>query len=108
MLSKLKETMKIRKSKNKRIKNLKLLEAIEIDCDIFGEMRINSGLDVKFKTYKKCDFESHSEYLLRLHKEKDHKLKQTCKNLVLGYECDIKSHTKKFLNVTTKLAVKGS
>ena len=59
---------------------------------MFGQMRVNCGLDVTFKTCRKCDFESHSEYLLRIHKERDHNLKQTFQNLVLGYESDLQSH----------------
>ena len=54
-------------------------------------MRINCGLDVTFKNCKNCEFESHSEYLLHLRKEKP-SIKTTFQNLVLGYECDIKSH----------------
>jgi hypothetical protein len=63
--------------RTEEIKEAKVLEAFENDCGIFGDMRINCGLYVTFTTCKKCDFESHNEYLLRLHKEKDHTLKQT-------------------------------
>ena len=87
-----KKKAKLSKAKIKELKEKKMLEAFEKDCAIFGEMRINCGLDTKYKTCRKCDFETHSEYLLRMHKERDHNLKQTFQNLVLGYECDIGSH----------------
>ena len=41
---------------------------------------------------KKCDFVSHSEGLLRKHRNEDHKLKDSFQNLVLGYEIDLKKH----------------
>ena len=83
---------KLSKSKIKELKERKMIEAFETDCAIFGEMRTNCGLDVKFKICRKCDFETHSEYILRMHKERDHNIKQTFQNLLLGYECDLQSH----------------
>ena len=83
---------KLSKSKIKELKEKKMLEAFEKDCELFGEMRINCGLDMHYKTCRKCDFETHSEYLLRIHKERDHNLKQTFQNLQLGYDCDLKAH----------------
>ena len=83
---------RLSKSKIKELKEAKSLEAFENDCKIFGELRSNCGLDVTFKTCRKCDFESHSEFLLRLHKERDHNIKQTFQNLVLGYEYDLQYH----------------
>ena len=83
---------KLKKSKIKELKENRILQACEKDCHQFGELRDNCGLDVRFKICKKCDFETHSEYLLRLHQERVHKIKQTFQNLVLGYECDLKSH----------------
>ena len=83
---------KLSKAKIKDFKENKIIEAFEKDCKLFGELRVNCGLDITHKTCRKCDFESHSEYLLRMHKEKDHNIKQTFQNLVLGYEYDVNSH----------------
>ena len=77
-----KKKAKLSKAKIKELKEKKMLEAFEKDCAIFGEMRINCGLKTKYKTCRKCDFETHSEYLLRMHKERDHNLKQTFQNPV--------------------------
>ena len=87
-----KKKAKLSKSKIKELKEKRILETFKKDCAVFGEMRINCGLDVKYKTCRKCDFETHSEYLLRIHKERDHSIKQTFQNLILGYECDLQSH----------------
>ena len=83
---------KISKAKIKELKEQRVIKGFEKDSETFCELRINCGLDVKSKKCKKCDFESHSEGLLRMHKEEDHKIKQTFVNLVLGFESDIQNH----------------
>lgn len=54
----------------------------------------NSGLDVTSQKCKKCDFETHSEGLLRQHKVTNHHIKETNQNIILGYEFDMQRHVK--------------
>ena len=69
-----------------------VIKEFEKDSKIFFDLRMNCGLDVKSSKCRKCDYESHSEGLLRLHKERDHQIKQTFQNVVLGFKCDVRSH----------------
>ena len=65
-----------------------VIKGFEKDSEVF----FICGLDVKSIKCKKCDYESHSEGLLRLHRVNDHKLKETFQNLVLGFQCDVREH----------------
>ena len=52
----------------------KLIKEFEKDSKIFFDLRMKCDLDVKTNKCRKCDYKSHSEGLLRLHKERDHQI----------------------------------
>ena len=83
---------KLSKSKIKELKEAGIIKGFEKDCGTFFDLKINCGLDAKSQKCKKCDFETHSEGLLRMHKVKDHNLKETFQNIVLGFEFDLERH----------------
>ena len=92
IVSKHKNKPKLSKSKIKELLEANIIKGFEKDCKVMFELRMNCGLDVKSQKCKKCEFQTHSEGLLRRHKETEHNLKQTMVNLILGFECDIEKH----------------
>ena len=68
------------KAKRKELKEQKVLNCFKSDCEVFYKLKIDCGLDVHSQNCKKCDFETHSEGLVRLHKETEHQLKETFQN----------------------------
>ena len=86
------------KSKTKKKKITKdmiqqnIIEEFESDYRNILDDRINSGLDLKSKACKRCDYETFSEGKLRHHKAVDHNIKETKDNIIIGFNNDVNEH----------------
>ena len=69
-----------------------IIEGFKKDAEIILEDRNDFGCDVFSKKCKKCDHETHSEGVLRLHKVEDHNRKKSKENIILGFKNDVQDH----------------
>ena len=69
-----------------------IIEEFESDYRNILDDRINSGLDLKSKQCKKCEYETFSEGKLRHHKAVDHNLKETKDNIIIGFNNDVNDY----------------
>ena len=63
----------------------------EFEYDILDD-KINSGLDLKSKQCKKCEYETFSKGNLKHHKAVDHNLKETKDNIIIGFNNDVNEY----------------
>ena len=88
-----KEKPKGKKKKlTKDIIQTEIIEEFKKDGNRILEDRNDLGRDVYSKKCKKCDYETHSEGVLRVHKVEDHKLKESKENIIIGFNNDVKDH----------------
>ena len=91
---------KTKAKKNKLTKDaiqVNIIEEFKKDGENILEDRNDYGCDVFSKKCRKCDYETHSEGVLRLHKVEDHNTKESKENIIIGFKNDIEEHIK-FLN----------
>ena len=74
------------------MKEEKVVTEFEMDCFNYLNLRKNCGLDLGTQKCKKCDYTSHSEGLLRLHKVNIHKIKESHEKIVLGFQSDFQGY----------------
>ena len=87
-----KKLTKVKGKSKKEVIKENIIEGFENESKDILKMRENRGLDVLSQKCKKCDFETHSEGLLRLHKGSTHGNKETNQNIILGFELDLRTH----------------
>ena len=81
-----------KKKLTKDVIQQKIIEEFESDFRNILDYKINSGLDLKSKQCKKCEYETFSEGKLRHHKAVDHNLKESKYNIIIGFINDVNEH----------------
>ena len=80
----------MKKKLTKETIQFNIIEDFKKDAEIILEDRNDFGCDVLSKKCKKCDHETHSEGVLRLHKVEDHNIKESKNNVILGFKMTYK------------------
>ena len=76
----------------KEEKEKMVIGEFEKDGKEIFETRTNCGLKLDEIKCKKCEFETFSDGLIRLHKRNYHQLKESNQNIILGFKNDIIHH----------------